>query len=154
MTSPVSGKVDRNEKMRTAALLRECVMRTLSQRYLNVFMRYTGIGIIGTVMHFLLLYLLIGPMGAVAASTMGAIAGCVVNFLLARTYVFSERQAQIFAFPKFATVAIGGIALNASMMSSLTLISPVFISQMVSTGTVFLFGFLLNNFWSFYERRS
>ena len=119
-----------------------------------MFMRYAGVGIIGTMVHFLILALLVEFMTAVAASTTGAIAGCVTNFRLAKAFVFTTRPADTVAFPRFATVAIGGIALNAAMMATLTPLLPVYVSQVAASAIVLMSGFLLNSAWTFSEYRS
>jgi len=123
----------------------------LVQRYLNVFLRYAGIGIIGTTTHVLVLFLMVGFTTPVVASTLGAITGCVTNFRLSRSYVFADHPGQVLVFPKFATVAIGGIVINAIVMFTLTPIFPLIVSQIISTGIVLVTGFLLNSTWSFGE---
>ena len=69
-----------------------------AQRYLNVLMRYAGVGIVGTSAHYLLLLGLSGLMNPVTASTIGAIVGMVLNFRLARRYVFADRSKKSLAF--------------------------------------------------------
>lgn len=128
--------------------------RALVQRYLCVIMRYAGVGIIGTVVHFLILLLLVDFTTPVVASTVGAIAGCITNFQLVRNYVFTARAKQLLVFPKFATVAIGGIGLNAAIMLALNPLLPVIVCQVAAIGIVFVTGFLLNNCWSFGEYRA
>ena len=68
----------------------------LVQRYLNVFLRYAGIGIIGTTAHFAVLFLMVGLTTPVVASTLGAITGCVTNFRLSRSYVFTAHPVLSF----------------------------------------------------------
>jgi len=126
----------------------------LVQRYLNVFLRYAGIGIIGTTAHFVVLFLMVGLTIPVVASTLGAITGCVTNFRLSRFYVFAAQPGQLFIFPKFATIAIGGIAINATVIFTLTPLFPLIISQIISSGIVLVTGFLLNSAWSFGELRN
>ena len=132
----------------------ESTTLALVQRYLNVFMRYAGVGIIGTMVHFLILLLLVDFTTPVLASTVGAIAGCITNFRLARSYVFTARANQLLVFPKFATVAIAGIGLNAAIMLMFTPFLPVIVCQLAATGIVFMTGFLLNNCWSVCEYRA
>lgn len=119
------------------------------QRYLNVFLRYAGVGIVGTMIHFLILVLLLDFTTPVVASTAGAIAGCITNYHLAKTYVFTARLNRQLDFPKFVTVAVGGVMLNASAMFALTPFLPVLACQALATGLVLATGFLLNSAWSF-----
>lgn len=126
-------------------------LSSLARNILITFMRYAGIGVIGTLVHFLILVWLLDFTTPVIASTVGAIAGGITNFQLVRAYVFAIRPDRPFAFPKFATVAIGGIALNAAIMAALSPLFPVLVSQAVATGTVLVAGFSLNRVWSFGE---
>jgi len=131
----------------------ESLIPSLAQRYRTTFLRYAGIGIIGTMVHFLTLFLLVGLTTPVVASSLGAIAGCITNFRLSRLYVFTVHPGQSLVFPKFATVATGSIALNAAIMSILTPFLPLIVCQSISTGSVLVTGFFLNSIWSFGEFR-
>ena len=124
------------------------------RRYLLLITRYAGVGIIGTICHYFLLFFLIAAMNPVAASTIGAVAGCIVNFYLARCYVFDDRNHTPFAFPKFAAVAAGGVGINALVMYLLTPVLTVIVSQLIATATVLITGFVSNNIWSFREYRT
>ena len=123
-------------------------------RYLDVLIRYAGVGITGTAVHYVFLLLLVSVAGPVAASTMGAIAGCIVNFHLARTWVFGDRVVHALAFRRFVSVAAVGVAVNGLLMTLLTPMLPLIAAQLVATATVFLVTFALNDNWSFSERRS
>lgn len=120
--------------------------------YLKTFIRYAGVGIIGTTVHYLVMLLLIGIAATVFVSTIGAIAGCVVNFHLARRYVFARREQNGWAFRKFVTVAIAGVVLNSALMILLVPHLPAFFAQVICTGAVFLAAFFANDRWSFVER--
>ena len=122
---------------------------SLARHHSVVFAQYAGIGAIGTLVHFLILVWLVDFTTPVIASTVGAIAGGITNFQLLRIFVFAARPGQIFAFPKFLTVAIGGIAMNAAIMAMLIPLLPLLVCQAASTGTVLVAGFLLNSTWSF-----
>jgi putative flippase GtrA len=126
---------------------------SLAHEYLMVFVRYAGIGVIGTLVHFLILVWLVNYMTPVAASTVGAVGGAVTNFLLARIYVFTTRPGRLLVFRKFMTVAVISIALNAAIMFMLTPVLPLLVCQVVSSGTVLVAGFLLNSVWSFSDVR-
>ncbi len=115
-------------------------------------MRYATAGLAGTAMHYCMLFLILDVVGAVPASTIGAVAGAVVNFLLARHWVFRERQNTEFPFPKFLIVGITGLGVNAAILSLMILSLPVLTSQLVATGCTFITGYVLNDLWSFRER--
>ncbi len=114
--------------------------------------RYAVAGLLGTLMHYGLLFALLGITGPVPASTTGAVAGAIVNFLLARHWVFRDRQNVRYTFPKFLVVGVTVIGVNASILSLMILSLPVLPSQVVATGCAFLAGYVLNDLWSFGER--
>ena len=74
---------------------------------------YAGAGSIGTAAHFIILLATHKTAGPVIASTIGAVAGCVINYFLAREIVFRSNAPYEGSFPRFAAVAIAGIAVNA-----------------------------------------
>ncbi len=113
---------------------------------------YAGAGSLGTAAHFAVLYAALAVMGAVAASTLGAILGCLVNFSLSRHIVFHDRQPLRRTLPRFAAVATFAVALNAAMLKALIAGLPLFPSQVLSTMVVFLFTFVFNKGWTFGER--
>ena len=113
---------------------------------------YAGAGSLGTAAHFAALYAAFAVMGAVVASTLGAIIGCLVNFSLSRHIVFRDRQPLGRTLPRFVAVAISAVALNAAVLNALITSLPLFLSQVLSTMVVFLFTFVLNNGWTFSER--
>lgn len=146
-------EVDDAGQSPVAPTLSKRLPRPIAERYLFSIMRYAGVGVIGTLFHFIVLYSLLNYFNPVIASTTGAVVGCIVNFYLANSYVFAGRNSRL-AFPKFVTVAIGGIAINAAVIAALTPYWPVFISQVFTTGTIFITGYVVNNAWSFSEHHA
>ena len=114
--------------------------------------RYGGAGALGTAIHFAILGFVSGLTGPVAASTLGAIVGCAVNFTLVRHFVFETGLPARYSFPRFGTVAIFGIAVNAVVLSILVARTPLFVAQGFASGSVLVIGYLLNKRWSFNER--
>jgi putative flippase GtrA len=117
------------------------------------FVRYAGAGAIGTGAHYAVLIALVqlAGTGAVAASTAGAVAGALVNYGLNHRYTFASRKAHAQALPRFAAVAVAGIALNALVLAA-TLAAfdpPYLVAQVVATGAVLLAGYVANRAWTF-----
>ena len=112
---------------------------------------YAGAGSIGTAAHFVVLLATHRNVGPVAASTIGAVVGCVINYLLAREIVFRSNAPYEGSFPRFAAVAIAGIAVNALVISMLVQFIPVTVSQMIATSAVLLLGYTANKNWTFNE---
>ena len=69
-------------------------------------------------MHYLVLIALVqgASLSAVPASTAGAIAGALVNYRLNHRYTFESDRAHGRALPRFALVALVGIAVNAAVV--------------------------------------
>ncbi|MDH3265436.1 MAG: GtrA family protein [Gammaproteobacteria bacterium] len=110
---------------------------------------YGGAGAIGTAAHFAVLFATLQFMDPVPASTLGAIVGCVINYFLARRFVFASTASCGRSFPRFVTVAIIGIAFNAVVIGALVDVLPIALNQAVASGLVLLLGYFLNRTWTF-----
>ena len=117
------------------------------------FVRYAGAGAVGTAFHYTVLIGLVqlAHTGAVAASTAGAIVGALVNYALNHRFTFASDRVHGHALPRFAAVALAGIALNAIVMAAvLAVAGPHYlVAQVVATGAVLAAGFLANRKWTF-----
>jgi len=112
---------------------------------------YAGVGAIGTAVHFIVLFATLIFVGPVLASTLGAIAGCIVNYYLSRQYVFTSSSSFKTSFPRFVTVALFGITVNAAIISAFVDVLPIAINQAIASGIVLLLGYSLNKIWTFDE---
>jgi putative flippase GtrA len=122
---------------------------TLAVERLVRILRYAAVGAAGTALHYGLMYLLLGALTPVVASTIGAAAGLVCNYALARMWVFAERDTLSYPFVKFVLVALGGIGVNAAILSLAVLSMPVWTAQVCATLCTFVAGYTLNDLWSF-----
>ncbi len=117
------------------------------------FLRFTGVGAIGTTGHYITLVLLVEVMGidAVPASLTGFVVGALINYHLNRTYTFRSDISHRIALPKFFTIAVAGALLNTLIMSLAInqLNIHYFLSQLMATGIVLVWGFLGNRLWTF-----
>jgi putative flippase GtrA len=117
------------------------------------FLRYAGAGAIGTAAHYAVLVSLVqaAQAGVVAASTAGAVVGAGVNYALNHRFTFASDEAHRRALPRFAAVAVAGIALNALVVAGmLTLVGPYYLAaQVVATLVVLAAGYLANRAWTF-----
>lgn len=121
------------------------------------FIQFAGVGVIGTVAHYVLLVMLVEVLGtnAVAASTAGATLGALVNYLLNRRYTFRSKKRHREALARFLIIAASGLALNASFMLILVEILSLYylLAQVLSTGLVLVWNFVGNRFWTFNDAR-
>jgi len=117
------------------------------------FLRFTGVGAIGTTGHYLTLVLLVeaAGMNAVPASLTGFVVGALINYRLNRTFTFRSDVAHRIAMPKFFTIAAAGALLNTLIMFLATnqLKLHYIMSQMLASGIVLIWGFLGNRLWTF-----
>lgn len=117
------------------------------------FLRYAGAGAFGTGVHYAILIGLVqlARVDAVLASTAGAVAGGLVNYALNHRYTFASDRAHRLALPRFALVAVAGIAVNALVMAAvLALAGPHYlVAQIIATATVLAAGYLANRAWTF-----
>jgi len=117
------------------------------------FLRYAGAGTIGTALHYAVLIALVqlARLDAVVASTAGAVAGALVNYVLNHRFTFASEKPHMRSLPRFALVAVGGVALNAAVMATvLYLAGPHYLlAQVAATGAVLAAGFLANRAWTF-----
>lgn len=120
---------------------------------LSQFVRYASAGALGTALHYATLIFLVkaASVDPVTASTTGAVLGACLNYLLNHRYTFASGRAHRQALPRFATVAVAGIALNGAVLAAtLALIGPHYLlAQVVATCAVLVVGFLANRIWTF-----
>lgn len=120
---------------------------------LRQLLRYAAAGAIGTAVQYLILVVLVQSqqMHAVAASTIGAVAGALVNYGLNHRYTFGSGASHVRALPRFAATALAGIALNAAAVALLVsgARANYLAAQVVATALVLAFTFLGNRRWTF-----
>ena len=114
---------------------------------------YAGAGVIGTACHYTIMVVLLqaGIFHVVQASTVGAVAGGVINYLLAHRQVFRSTVEHRIAALRFTIVAILGIGLNAAVLGISAPALGAFSGQITASVAVLLCGFTLNRSWSFRE---
>lgn len=117
------------------------------------FLRYAGAGAVGTAAQYALLVVLVQARwtGPVVASTLGAIAGALVNYGLNHRFTFASRRRHAEALPRFAVVAIASIALNALVIAAVLGATGAhyLVAQVIATGVVLVAGYLANRAWTF-----
>ena len=117
------------------------------------FLGFAAVGVVGTAAHFATLLVLVQKfhMDPVWSSVIGFIVGAAVNYLLSYRVVFRSRKRHVEAMSQFFTVAGVGLLLNAAIMAFAvqTLGWHYLLSQILATGTVLLWNFAGNRFWTF-----
>jgi len=131
----------------------EGIVTAVAARYGSTLLRYGCAGAVGTALHYALLLALLDVVTPVKASTIGACAGLVASYWLARRWVFADRRAIRLSFTKLLLVALGSVGVNAAILSLMILSMPILPSQLIATGCAFLAGFVINDIWRFSEHR-
>ncbi|MDR7331900.1 GtrA family protein [Roseateles asaccharophilus] len=117
------------------------------------FMRYALTGGLATATHYLVLFALVEGLHAVAptAAMAGSLCGAQVAYAGNLRFTFARAQSRHRrAAPRFATVALLGVALNGALVwlgSALGL--HYLLAQGLATLAVLVLGFRLNRTWSF-----
>ena len=115
--------------------------------------RFGVVGLVGTASHYVVLVALVkgASANAVFASTIGAVVGALVNYVLNHVAeTFDSDRPHREALPRFMLVAAFGFAINAAVMVVLTNLRIYYLaSQVVASAIVFLFNFVANRSWTF-----
>lgn len=113
--------------------------------------RYGGTGLIGTAIHYAVMYLLLSAGSLpVFATFLGAVSGALVNFLGCRQWVFTgTAHAVRLEAVRFAITSCLILATNTTVVWSLTSTLGVWTSQLIATLCSFFLGYLINRHWTF-----
>ncbi len=134
-------------------MCRNALPAAFSVTFLPAFVRYAGVGVIGTAVHYAILVILVQFAGvsAVPASTAGAFGGAFVNYCLNHRFTFASRRNHVIALPRFLVVAGVGIAVNAVVMALILSVIPhrYLVAQVIATGCVLIVGYAANKRWTF-----
>lgn len=117
------------------------------------FLRYSLVGAVGTATQYVLLVVLVqaSAVNPVLASTVGAVAGAIVNYALNHRYTFESRRRHRESLPRFMAIAAAGVAINAALLAALVngLGIHYLVAQVVATLAVLGVTFLANRAWTF-----
>lgn len=125
-------------------------MKGLGKRFIS----FTAIGAVGTAVHYAFLVALVEAVDAPAAAAagLGALAGAAVNYVLNYRLTFRSSVRHLIAAPRFAIVALAGVALSAvTVWAAVQLDIHYLLGQVFATLLVLVCGFLVNQFWTFPE---
>ena len=91
---------------------------------------------------------------AAASSFVGAVVGAVINYILNYKFTFKSNQPHHIAASKFMLIAALGAGINTLLMFLLVHRLQVYylLAQVITTGIVLLWNFMLNKMWTFAEK--
>jgi putative flippase GtrA len=117
--------------------------------------KFSAVGAVGTLAHYAVLVSLVQllSVNVLVASSIGAIAGALVNYSLNYKWTFNSNRRHSEAMVKFFTVATVGFVMNGLFMGLFTkvLVFHYLIAQVMTTGIVLFWNFLANHYWTFGE---
>lgn len=117
------------------------------------FVTFAGVGAIGTAAQYAILIALVQVlnMPALLATSLGFLAGALINYRLNYRYTFRSRKRHREALLKFMLVAAVGFCLNGALMALGEHVLHLYylFSQVLATGAVLLWGFTGNHLWTF-----
>ena len=117
--------------------------------------QYATMGAVGTAAQYCVLFGLVesGTASALTASTLGFVAGAVINYLLNYRFTFRSRKSHQETFIRFMTVALLGLIVNSLIMGVATRLARLdyLLAQIIATGAVLATTFVTNRGWTFRE---
>jgi putative flippase GtrA len=119
---------------------------------LTQFLKFAAAGAIGTSCQYVVLVLWVEAVGApvVPGTLVGFCAGALVNYVLARRYVFASTRPHSSAVPRFGLVAVAGAAINTGIVAWLYGAGLHYLAaQVLATAAVLSWNFLVNRHWTF-----
>lgn len=126
-------------------------LRVLARQFRTFF----GVGLVAALVHYGLLVSLVEGyrLDPVRAALAGYVAGGIVSYLLNRRLTYASERPHREATWRFAIVAAIGFGLTWLFMALLVrgLEMPYFPAQLLTTGIVLFWSFLVHRFWTFRE---
>jgi putative flippase GtrA len=119
------------------------------------FLRFALVGAVATCIQYTILIALVHgrDVSPTLASSLGFIAGAVVNYILNYRFTFRSRSQHGPAVAKFVLLAGVGLLLNAGLMRLLVGAGwNYLLAQVCATGIVLLWNFSGNSLWTFRDR--
>ena len=120
------------------------------------FILFSAVGAVGTAGHYATLILLVEVIrfDPTISSLVGAIVGAIINYLLNYKYTFRSDQPHHVAATKFMFIAVIGAGINTLLMFIFIQHLRLYylLAQVITTGIVLIWNFLLNKIWTFAQK--
>ncbi|WP_445670821.1 GtrA family protein [Paenibacillus sp. FSL M8-0334] len=123
----------------------------------NQFVKYALVGVIGTIIHTLILIVLTEFffLKPILSTSFGFIASLLLSYYLNSKWTFSSNKMTTVSFVKYFTVSLSGLFLNIAILYIFVdLFNLWYIwAQVVIVVIVPIYNYLLNKLWSFNNSR-
>ncbi len=90
----------------------------------------------------------------ILASTLGYIAGALINYTLNHYYTFKSSLSHKKSLVRFALNSLFGLLLNFSLMKILLTYYAYIISQFLASAVILFWNFLIHRYWTFGSKRN
>lgn len=134
-------------------------LAALIQRYRPLILQiasFAWVGVLATGAHFATLALVVERdlAGPVVASSLGAVVGAIVSYVLNRMFTFESTRTHAGAVPRFMVVAVVAFILNGILMDVLVHRLGVFylLAQAITTAITMMWTFSGYRIWAFAHR--
>jgi len=128
----------------------------IARRTARQFVRFSLVGLCGAVAHYSTLIgaVELAKASAVSGSMLGALAGAIVNYALARLFVFNAQRGHAGAIPRFLATAAASAVMNGALMAIIMTLFPVpyLAAQVVVTAILVMVNYLASRHWTFRDR--
>lgn len=116
------------------------------------FLKFAAAGAVGTACHYAVLVLWVEACGGpvVPGTLAGFVTGALVNYAIARRFVFASDRPHQQALPRFAAIAAVGAAVNTAIVGALYGARMHYLlAQVIATGAVLCWNYAANRYWTF-----
>ena len=116
---------------------------------------FATVGAIATGVHYALLVAQVQLLGVPAwlASAAGCLVGAGTSYVLNRRVTFRSNVEHARSLPRFIAVAGAGMTLNTMIVAGMVASHAHYlVAQVVATGAVLIWNFMLNRSWTFRAR--
>jgi putative flippase GtrA len=123
------------------------------RQHARAFSSFLVVGAVCTALQYLILVLLvqIAAVGATLASSIGFAISSVLNYALNYRFTYRATTRHASSAPRFVVVNLAGLALNAAIVYAGVEMAGLHyvVAQVLATGIVLVWNFLVNLKWSF-----
>ena len=115
------------------------------------FIQHLGTGAIAMIAHYAVMWLALSfQLVPVLATTLGFIVGATTKFFFSYFHIFEPEKDVVTALPHFVLALALQMAINAGLLALLLTIDlPVWPAQILTTGLLAGFNFVVYKFWVF-----
>lgn len=115
------------------------------------FFQHLVTGVIATAAHYVVMWFALNlQMWPVVATTIGFTAGASTRFFFSYFHIFEPERDVMKALPHFVMALALQMVLNAGLLALLLAVDvPVWPAQVITTGALVVFNFLVYKFWVF-----